>query len=131
MIDKTSYKSLFNCRFLSDGCRHLSQVQFSMPTSQCQEHSGHCILEEISHSSKYIFAELIEFRSFFKSSTYESRFGCVSNWWINFLTTSLRSQSSFWTVECGGPWILTSMLLLRVSSNFALRVSSYPSLRLL
>ena len=33
--DKTSFLALFNCRFLSDGCIHLPQVQHTMPTSQC------------------------------------------------------------------------------------------------
>ena len=33
--------------FLSDGCMHLPQVQYTMPTSQYKEESVHCIVEEI------------------------------------------------------------------------------------
>ena len=33
-IDRQSYLSLFDCRFLSDGCMHLPQVQYKMPASQ-------------------------------------------------------------------------------------------------
>ena len=32
---------------------HLPQVQCTVPTSQDKEQTGHCISEEISHSSKY------------------------------------------------------------------------------
>ena len=39
-IDKTSYLALSNCRFLSDGCMHLPQVHFTMPTSQYKKQSG-------------------------------------------------------------------------------------------
>ena len=39
-----------------------------------------------------------------------ARFGCVSNWWINCLTASLRVSSFCWTVECGNPSNLKSML---------------------
>ena len=42
---------------------------------------------------------------------------CVSNWWVSFLTVSLRMSSCFWTVECGRPCILKSILPLRVCPN--------------
>ena len=128
-IDKTSYLALFNCRFLSDGCMHLPLVQFSMPTSQYKEQSGHCILEEISHISKYSVFPMLRFNSFdfslnglnfwcfSKSAFSDSRFGCVSNWWISLLTVSLRMSSCFGTVESGRPCILKLILPLRVSKN--------------
>ena len=48
-----------------------------------------------------------------------------------FLTASLRVSSCCWTVECGNPWILKSMLAQRVSPySLPLRVSPYSLLRL-
>ena len=87
-IDNTSYLAFFNCRFLSDGRMHLPQVQYTMPASQNKEQSGHCILEEISHSSRYSVLPMLVINSFdfslnglnssdlFKSCINESLFGC-------------------------------------------------------
>ena len=43
---------------------HLSQVQYTMPTSQYKEQSGHCILEKISYSSKYSVLPMLVINSF-------------------------------------------------------------------
>ena len=135
---------LFNCRFLSDGCKHLPKVQYTMPTSQLKEQSGHCMLEEIAHSSKYSVWPMLLINSFDLSLNWLKSSGLVQilhqrvtvrvcvklvdQFLVHFLCDH---RSSFWTAECRRPWILKSMLPLRVSSNFALRVSSDPSLRLL
>ena len=71
--------ALFNCRFLSDSCIHLPQVQYTMPTSWYNEQSGHCILEEVSQSSKYSVLPMLlnglNSSVLFKSSINESRCG--------------------------------------------------------
>ena len=59
------------------------RCSYTMPTSQFWEQSGHCILEEISHSSKY--SVLHNSSVLFKSSINESQFGWFSNCWISFL----------------------------------------------
>ena len=43
---------------------HLLQVQYTMPTPQFQEQLGHCILEEVSHSSKYAVLPMLVINSF-------------------------------------------------------------------
>ena len=49
--------TLINCRFLSEDCRHLPQIQKTMPTSQKNKQSWHCTLEV--HISKYsVFPKL-------------------------------------------------------------------------
>ena len=45
----------------------------------------------------------------FRSAFHASRFGCVSNWWINFWTASLRVWSCSWMVEWVNHWILKSI----------------------
>ena len=111
-----------------------------MPASQYKEQSGHCILEEISHSSKNSVLPMLVINSFdfsldglnssvlLKSSINESRFGWFSNYWINLLRISLRFVSSFWTVEWGNLefWIkitATSFLVPRATSLLVLRAS--------
>ena len=103
-----------------------------MPVSQYSKQSWHCTFEVISHISKYsVFLMLrihsidfsmkgLNFWFLSKSAISDPRFGCVSNWWISFLTVSLRMSSCFYAVECGGPCILKSMLPLRVSPNSSL-----------
>ena len=89
-IDRTSYLSLFNCRFLSDGCMNLPQVQYTMPASQCCAQSEHCISEEISHSSKYSVLPFdfslngLDSSILLKFSIDESQFGWFSKCWISF-----------------------------------------------
>ena len=84
-VDRTSYLSLFNCRFRSDGCIHLPQAQYTMPVSQFQEQSRRCIIEKISHSSKHSVSPVdfplngLNSSILFKSSVHESRFGLFSN----------------------------------------------------
>ena len=56
--------TLFNCRFLSEGCRHLPQVQCTMPISQFCKQSWHCTLEVISHISKYSVFPMLRVNSF-------------------------------------------------------------------
>ena len=106
-VARTLYQALFNCRFLSDGCMHLPQVQYTMPTSQYKEQPGHCILEEISHSSKYSVLPMLVINSFdfslnglnssvlFKSSINKSRFGCVSNCRVSFFYDFLANTVLF------------------------------------
>ena len=80
--------------------------------------SRHCMLEEISHSSKYSVLPMLMITSFdfslrglnssvlFKSFFRKSQFGWFSNCWISLFTISFRFESSFWTIEWGIPWIL-------------------------
>ena len=103
----------------------------------------HCTLEVISHTSRstpcfpccgscpFDFSlNGLNAWSFSKSAFDASRFGCVSNWWIMFLTASLRVSSCCWTVECGNPWFLKSMLPQRISPySLPLRVSLCSLLR--
>ena len=133
-IDRTSYLSLFNCRLLSDGCTHLPQVQETMPAPQYQEQAGHCILVEISHSSRCSVSPMLVINSFdfslnglnssvlFKSfiklgwfsnclnqSFYEFfviRVFFLNCWVSSLFQISFQLESSFWTVEWGEPWIL-------------------------
>ena len=105
--------SLVQLSILSDGCMHLPQVQYTMPTSQ--------------NSSKYSVLPILVINSFdfslngsnssvlFKSFINESRFGWFSNCWISLFTFSLRLESSFWTVEWGKRWTPSSTLPRQVS----------------
>ena len=106
---------------------HLPQVQHTMPTSQYKEQSRHCILEETEvheWSTPSTFSlNGLNSSILFKSSINESRCGWFSNCWISLFTISLRSESSFWTVEWSIP------LPRRVCSCLERRVSSYFALR--
>ena len=115
-----------------------------MPISQFSKESLHCTREVISHISKFFVFSMLRINSIdfslnrlncwflSKSAISDSRLGCVSNWWISFLSVSLRMSSSFWTVECGGPCILKSFLPHQVSPNsLSPRVSPYSSHSLL
>ena len=101
-IDRTSYLALYNCRILFVGCMNLPHAQYIMPASQHEAELGHCILEEVSQSSKYSVFPMMVINSFdfslnglnsavlFKPFINESRLGWFSNCWINLLTVSLR-----------------------------------------
>ena len=62
--DKTSYRSLSNCRSLSEGVKHLPQVRYRMPTSQDSGQSRHCTLDVISNISKYSVLRMMRISSF-------------------------------------------------------------------
>ena len=51
-IDKASEFFLSSCLVLCDGLRLLPHEQYTMPICQYKAQSGHCVLEEVSHSSK-------------------------------------------------------------------------------
>ena len=74
---------------------------------------GIVLSEVISRISKYSVFPMLRinsfdfaqngwnFRFFSKSALSDSRFGCVSNGWISFLTAPLRMSSCLWAVDCG------------------------------
>ena len=127
-IDNMSNLSLLNCRLFSVGCMHFPHVQYTIPISQYEAQSGHCLFEEVSLNSKISVLPISVIKSFdswlkrlissdfSKSFSNIFLFGWFSNCSINRLTVSLRFVFTFSTVECGMPGIRKSTrLLLQVS----------------
>ena len=96
-----------------------------MPTSQYKEQSGHCISEEISHSSKCSVLPMLVIDSFdfslnglnssilIKSSINESRFWWFSNCWNSLFPISLR----LFFLNCWVRFSLNSVINVTASTS--------------
>ena len=116
---------------LWEGFKHQPQVQQTIPISQYNEQSGHWHLEEASQCSKIsaLFMSSISFFDsslnllilpvLFKSCRTDLLFGWLLNFWINFLTVSVRFVSCRWTTERGMPRILQSVFPQRVTPKLS------------